>query len=108
MPINLTRASVATSSSQERFFQFGNQKLNHILDPKTGFPSLGTASVSIIGKDPTSVDGWATALFIQGKDHLAAFRKSTGMDALLIDEKGNLYTVGDSFNSGAKTLSLIQ
>lgn len=46
------------------------QRGNHILDPHTGRPPWGLASVSLIGADLTTTDAFATAVFAMGGDAL--------------------------------------
>ena len=54
--------AVATSALYERG--------QHIIDPRTGAPASGVASVTIIGPDLTFVDAYATAVFVMGLDGL--------------------------------------
>jgi FAD:protein FMN transferase len=56
------RAAIATSATYERGA--------HIIDPSTGEPTAGPASVTIVGEDLTFVDAYATAVFVMGLDGL--------------------------------------
>jgi thiamine biosynthesis lipoprotein len=56
------RFAVATSGTYERGA--------HIIDPSTGQPTTGLASVTITGPDLTFVDAYATAVFVMGLDGL--------------------------------------
>jgi thiamine biosynthesis lipoprotein len=55
--------AVATSATYERGA--------HIVDPATGEPTAAVASVTIVGRDLTFVDAYATAVFVMGVDGLA-------------------------------------
>ena len=52
------RRAIATSATYERGA--------HIFDPATGEPTAELASVTIIGEDLTTVDAYATAVFVMG------------------------------------------
>jgi thiamine biosynthesis lipoprotein len=51
--------AVATSGTAERG--------HHIVDPRTGLPATALASVSLVGRDLTTVDALATAAFVMGE-----------------------------------------
>jgi thiamine biosynthesis lipoprotein ApbE len=40
--------SISTSGTSERQFEFGGQKLSHILDPRTGWPVSGSRSATAV------------------------------------------------------------
>lgn len=54
----LTDRAIATSGRYERG--------DHVLDPRTGLPALGLASVSVIGADLAVADAYATAAVVLG------------------------------------------
>ncbi|MFI6294670.1 FAD:protein FMN transferase [Nonomuraea sp. NPDC050790] len=68
---------VATSGAYERG--------THILDPHTGRPAHGLASVTVTGPDLALADAYATAIFAAGRP---AFPLPAGYELLLIDETG--------------------
>jgi thiamine biosynthesis lipoprotein len=55
--------AVATSATYERGA--------HIVDPSTGAPTADLASVTVVGRDLTYVDAYATAVFVMGERGLA-------------------------------------
>ena len=63
--------SMATSGNYEKFFQVGRRIYSHIMDPRTGFPSEGMYSVSVIA--PLSLDSevWAKPYYILGRQWAA-------------------------------------
>ncbi len=46
--IQLNNQALATSGSQTQFFRAGGKRYGHIIDPRTGQPSLGVYSVTVI------------------------------------------------------------
>lgn len=65
--------AIATSALYERGA--------HIIDPRTGQPSIELASVTIVGPDLGTADGYATAAFVMGLDGLET---RPGYDAYII------------------------
>jgi len=60
--------SVATSGSYEKFVEIDGKRYSHIIDPKTGFPSSGLTSVSIIGPSATVANGLSTSIMVIGEE----------------------------------------
>lgn len=85
-------ASVFTSGNYERYFDWRGQKYHHIIDPRTGYPARGTASVTVIHSDATTADAGATALFVAGPQHWHGIARRMGIGyVLLVDEEGTVY-----------------
>lgn len=81
--------SVFTSGDYERYFEYQGQRYHHIIDPRSGRPSTGASSVTVIHKDATTADAAATALMIAGPDQWYETAKAMGIDqAMLIDNQG--------------------
>ena len=84
-----------TSGDYERYFK--NVKNNdihfhHIIDPRTGYPAVGTQSVTVLHNDAATADAAATALFIAGPTQWTEIAKSMGIKhVLLIDENGDIH-----------------
>lgn len=64
--------SMSTSGNYERFFRVRNRMYSHIMDPRTGYPSEGTLSVSVV--TPKTLDGeaWTKPYYINGRRWAAA------------------------------------
>ncbi len=85
--------SVATSGDYERYFIKDGVRYHHILDPRTGMPARGLRSVTVVSKEAYLADALATAIFVMGKDKgLELAEKMEGLDALVVDEAGGVYT----------------
>jgi thiamine biosynthesis lipoprotein len=84
-----------TSGDYERYFKNKNNKnkyLHHIIDPRTGYPAIGTQSVTVLHQNAATADAAATALFIAGPKQWVEIAKSMGIKhVLLIDENGKLH-----------------
>lgn len=94
--IKLNGISVATSGDYENYFEKDGVRYHHILDPKTGYPTRGIQSVTVIHKDNAFADGIATAVFVMGKTKGLELVESLGnTEAMIIDEEGKM-----SYSSG--------
>ncbi len=84
--------SVFTSGNYERNFTWKGKLYHHIIDPRTGYPAKGAASVTVIHSDATTADAAATALFVAGpKDWYRIARQMGIKYVLLIDTEGRAY-----------------
>ncbi|MFT7256097.1 MAG: thiamine biosynthesis lipoprotein [Candidatus Azotimanducaceae bacterium] len=89
--VPLTNTAISTSGDYERFF-FDDQtdeRIHHILNPKTGQSSSGIASVSVIGPNGFDTDPLSTTVFVLGIDSgLALINNLDGFDGVIIDSHG--------------------
>lgn len=84
--------SIFTSGNYERNFLWEGKLYHHIIDPRTGYPAEGTASVTVIHSDATTADAAATALFVAGPEGWHRIARKMGIDyVLLIDTQGNIH-----------------
>ena len=94
--IKLDGFTVATSGDYEQYFEMDGKRYHHILDPKTGYPSKGLQSVTIINKSNSIADALATGVFVMGKENgLKLIETLDGTEAMLIDSEGKI-----SYSSG--------
>lgn len=83
--------SIVTSGDYERFFKRDGVVYHHLLNPKTGFPSRGMISATVICKDPVRADAWSTALFVMKPEKaLRTIEKIPDIEAVLITAKGKV------------------
>lgn len=79
-------SSVATTQSYDRFISFKGKKYSHILDPRTGIPSIGINSVSVFAKSAELCDALATAVFVLGVDRgMALIYQLKGTEVIIVD-----------------------
>ena len=78
---------MSTSGNYEKFFRVGRRTYSHIMDPRTGFPSQGMFSVSVV--TPRSIDSeiWAKPFYILGR-RWAVNNKPKGFRVFLCEDKG--------------------
>ena len=69
--VTLKDESLSTSGSYEKFFVAEGKTWSHIMDPRTGYPSRGTLSVSVIAPRTFDSEVWAKPYFIQGRQWTA-------------------------------------
>ncbi len=96
--IEVSDKAVATSGDYERFFIKDGKKYHHIIDPRTGYPSIGLQSVTIIGSSAMMVDAWATAVFVMGLPKgIDIIEKKKEYETIIVSEEGSI-----TYSSGLK------
>jgi thiamine biosynthesis lipoprotein len=69
--VTLKDESISTSGNYEKFFVAEGKTWSHIMDPRTGYPAMGTLSVSVITPETIDSEAWAKPYFIQGREWTA-------------------------------------
>ena len=64
--IVLRDQGLGTAGSGNQFFHHRGKRYGHILDPRTGRPTEGLLSVTVIAPNATLADALATAFFVMG------------------------------------------
>ncbi len=82
--VTLKNESLSTSGSYERFVEIDGEKICHILDPRTGRPVAGLASVSVIAGSGTETEFLSKPLFVMGVEKGKAFAARRKAEALWI------------------------
>jgi thiamine biosynthesis lipoprotein len=67
----LKDTSMSTSGSYEKFFRAEGRTYAHIMDPRTGYPAQGSASVSVIAPRTIDSEAWAKPYFVNGRQWAA-------------------------------------
>ena len=85
---------LATSSTTARRWRRGGDVLHHILDPRTGLPAPACwRTVSVAAASCADANTASTAAIIRGRG-AQAWLTGLGLPARLVDEAGNVHTVG--------------
>ena len=63
--------SMSTSGSYEKFFAAEGRTYSHIMDPRTGYPAQGSASVSVVSPRTIDSEAWAKPYFVNGRQWAA-------------------------------------
>ena len=88
----LVDEAVSTSGDYERFFEEDGKRYHHILNPRTGRPTEGVLSVTVIGPDATTTDGLSTSVFVLGPEAgLELIERFPGYEAVIVDAGGRLF-----------------
>jgi thiamine biosynthesis lipoprotein len=73
--LELRDCALSTSGTEEQFFEHGGKRFGHIIDPRTGWPSTGVSSVSVVCDSATQSDALATAFFVGGRGMAESYCK---------------------------------
>ncbi len=78
--LDLTDAAVSTSGDYRNFFDAAGARFSHLLDPRTGRPvPSALASVTVVDRDNSRADAFATALMVMGEDAGLAWARQQGV-----------------------------
>lgn len=85
-------SAVFTSGSYRKQFTYQGTRYSHVINPRTGWPSQGLVSVTVVTPDALLADAAATALLAAGLTEAPQVAAQMGLDAvLLVDEHGGLH-----------------
>lgn len=88
--------SVFTSGDYERYFEIDGKRYHHIIDPRTGYPAMGTRSVTVLHNSGAVADAAATAMFVAGPDHWKTIANNMGIsNVMLIGSDGRVQITTD-------------
>ena len=91
--VPVSNACVVTSGDYERFAEVDGVRHHHILDPRTGRPSTGAMSATVVGPDAAVCDALATALCVMGPEQgLPLIERSGAYQAICVDMDGEVVT----------------
>ncbi len=90
--LDLTDRYISTSGDYERFVIREKKRYHHIIDPRTGRPSQGVISSTVIGTSGALIDPLAKGPFILGVQEGMALVKQAGAEAIIVDDAGTVYT----------------
>jgi len=85
--VNLNNTAIVTSGDYESCVFFNGVRYGHIIDPRTGYPTTGIKSVSLICPDPELGDALATSVFVLGvKAGLNMINQIRGVECLIVTD----------------------
>jgi thiamine biosynthesis lipoprotein len=92
--VELENRSLSTSGDYEKFFEIDNLRYPHIINPKTGYPAMNFASVTIFSQSAAFADAIATSVAIMGPEQGLKFLDSLGIKGIIYyEENDELYRV---------------
>lgn len=89
-------SSVFTSGNYERRFTWKGENFHHILDPQTGLPARGFASVTVVHPDAALADAAATALFVAGPEDWQATARAMDIEAAMVVHSDGRIEISES------------
>ena len=98
--VDVTDMAVVTAGNYEQYFTVGGQVYGHIINPHTGYPSIGLRSVTILCPDVELADGLDEVVFVKGPTAGLDFINGLkGVDCTLItDDNRTLASRGMTLN----------
>ncbi|MDP6686252.1 MAG: FAD:protein FMN transferase [Candidatus Omnitrophota bacterium] len=91
LKLGLKDQTISTSGDYERFFVLDDKRYSHIIDPRTGRPSEGIMSVTVMARSGEAADALSTAVFVMGAEKGRALIKSMdGIKVFILNSKGDL------------------
>jgi thiamine biosynthesis lipoprotein len=82
---------ISTSGDYERFVIKENKRYHHIIDPRTGKPSKGVISATLIGDKGALIDPLTKVPFIIGPAEGIKIVKKLGAEAIIVDDQGKVF-----------------
>jgi thiamine biosynthesis lipoprotein len=87
--------AVGTSGDYQRYFELEGRRYHHLIDPRSGYPSEGMQSVTILlagERAGVRSDALSKPLFIAGADQLEESARRNGVEHYLaVDATGTLH-----------------
>jgi thiamine biosynthesis lipoprotein len=91
--ISLKEKAIGTSGSARQNYVVNGKRLGHIIDPRTGWPSNGLLSVTVLAPTAVLADALATAIFVAGPEQASQICKHFQVGAILISEAGKIIDI---------------
>jgi thiamine biosynthesis lipoprotein len=73
--VMLKDESMSTSGNYEKFFHAEGRLYSHIMDPRTGYPSMGMLSTSVVAPRTIDSEAWTKPYYILGRQWAAKHKK---------------------------------
>ncbi len=89
--LELSNKYISTSGDYERFVIREKKRYHHIIDPRTGKPSTGVISVTLVGDRGALIDPLSKVPFILGPEEGMKIVRKFGAEAIVVDEEGRVF-----------------
>jgi thiamine biosynthesis lipoprotein len=90
--LSIPGRTMATAGDYIRYFEEGDTRYAHLLDPRTGYPAESElTSVSVISADGAFADFLSTTLFIAGKEKALSLLNEEAFEVVAVDREKNVY-----------------
>lgn len=89
----IENSAVVTSGNYEKYVKLNGELYSHIIDPRTGYPSKGILSVSILTKSAELADALATSVFVMGEEKgLDFINQLKGVECIIVNADNKVIT----------------
>ncbi len=90
--VPLKDEAISTSGDYERYFEEGDKRYHHIIQPSTGTPAGGVHSATVFGPDAVMADALSTSVFVMGVDQgLRLIATLPDYESIVIDDQGRIF-----------------
>ena len=91
--VRIQNEALATSGGYRRGIIVDGDRQSHIMNPHSGQPARGVASVSVIAPDCDSADALSTAFSVLApEESLKLLESMPGVGCLILDDTGRIFT----------------
>lgn len=94
--IFLSNSGAATTGDYQRFFEKEGTRYHHVFDPKSGYPSRGKQSVTVVGPEALICDALSTALFVSPHPE-KILKHFPDYGSIIIDSEGEILLLGKAY-----------
>jgi thiamine biosynthesis lipoprotein len=102
----LEDVAVSTSGDYERYFDDGDERCHHLIDPRTGKSPHAVHSVTVIAPDGLTSEALSKTVFVLGVDKgIQIVESLPDVDAVVIDAAGKLHFTAGLLAGGNPTLN---
>lgn len=89
--VRLRSRAMGVSGVTHQHFVYNQQRLGHLLDPRTGHPAMGMALAVAIAPSAAEADALATAFYVLGLDGTDAYcRRHPDVSGLILTDTGRV------------------
>ena len=89
--LEVSQAAITTSGDYQKYVEFNNIRYSHIINPKTGMPTTGLVSVTVIGPNAEKANGFSTSIMVLGeKQGFELLKKYPDYACLILTDKGKV------------------
>jgi thiamine biosynthesis lipoprotein len=88
----LEDVAVSTSGDYERYFDAGDERCHHLINPRTGRSPQAVRSVTVIASDGLTSEALSKTVFVLGAEQgIRIVESLSGVDAVVVDASGRLH-----------------
>ncbi|MEO8465431.1 MAG: FAD:protein FMN transferase [Gammaproteobacteria bacterium] len=87
----LVDEAISTAGDYERFFEENGRRYHHVINPRTGEPTEGILTVTVIGPSGTMTDGLDTAIFVLGvEEGMKLIKRYPEYETIIVESNGKV------------------